>query len=69
MPTTKLRMRLDEFGLKPEFLIAVRAGMSPAALSHLVVGRRRPTAAQLFRLAAILDCEPEDLMGWADEPG
>lgn len=66
MPT-KLRKRIEELGYRPFWLVAARAEMSAAQLSHCLVGRRTPTSHQLARLARLLECEPEELIGWTDE--
>jgi Cro/C1-type HTH DNA-binding domain len=65
--TTKLRRRIDELGIKPEYALAVRCGMSPTTLGFYTTGRCRILEKHLARLAVYLQCSPADLVGDVEE--
>ena len=62
---TKLAVKIRESGLKQKF-IADKLGCTQPALSNYSNGLRIPPAI-LERLAEVLDCEPGELVGYAEE--
>ena len=58
----RLRTTRERQGLKQSDL-AARSGLSPAAISQLETGERRPNFATLVRLARALSTTPDALLG------
>lgn len=61
--TTKLRAVLLEPQNRPNYIIAVAAGMAPSRLSEYALGRREMPAHHIMRLCEVLRCQPEDILG------
>jgi len=64
---TKLKRKIIESGLRQNF-IAGKIGVTAGALSMYCSGYRIPPAI-LERLAEVLDCEPGELVGYAEVEG
>jgi transcriptional regulator with XRE-family HTH domain len=43
--------------------VASRTGLKPSAISHFETGRRTPSVGNLIRLADVLNCSLDDLVG------
>ncbi len=59
--------RLERELSQPE--LASRCDLSQAQISYFEAGRRRPTVAQLFRIARALDVSIQKLIAGSDRPG
>jgi transcriptional regulator with XRE-family HTH domain len=59
--------RLERKLSQPE--LAARCALSQAQISYFEAGRRRPTLAQLFRIARALDVSIQRLIAGSDRPG
>ena len=62
---TKLAVKIRDKGFRQKWL-SEQIGVTQAALSYYANGLRIPPAI-LERLAEILDCEPSELVGYAEE--
>lgn len=62
---TKLRIRILETG-GPGYIIAQRAGFQPSRLSEYVLGKKAIPTKHLVRLCQVLQCDPDDIIGWAE---
>ncbi|QYU70072.1 helix-turn-helix domain-containing protein [Leptolyngbya sp. 15MV] len=49
--------------------LAAKAGMPPASISHFEGGTRKPSFANLRRLAQVLDVTTDYLLGRVESPG
>lgn len=61
--TTKLRALLLEPQNRPNYYVAVAAGMAPSRLSEYALGKRIIPAHHMIRLCEVLKCQPDDIMG------
>lgn len=61
--TTKLRAVLLEPQNRPNYYIAVQAGMAPSRLSEYALGKRAIPPHHLIRLCEVLRCNPDDILG------
>ncbi len=62
---TKLRLRMME-DPRPQYVIAAAACISPARLSQFAMGVRPIPQYRVYALCEVLECNPEDLLGFAD---
>ena len=63
---TKLKVRLLDWP-GPQFLFAREVGVTPGRMSEYVMGRRPLPVLKAMEMAPLLNCNPADLIGWADE--
>jgi len=62
---TKLEVKIAESGLKQRF-ISDKIGVHESLLSRYASGMRMPPEV-LMRLSTFFDCEPSELIGYAEE--
>lgn len=58
----KLKLAVLNSG-RPQFEIAIAAGLSETKLSRIVRGRAKPTESEAVRIAGALDMSAEQLFG------
>jgi transcriptional regulator with XRE-family HTH domain len=58
----ELKRRVTELQLS-QAEIARRSGVTSRAFNHYLIGRSEPKLATLLRIAAVLNCTPNDLLG------
>lgn len=64
---TRLKARLLELGYSPQYLVAAKAGIHPSTLSQYCRGQKAIAVHHLQRLAVVLDCPAEALLGTVAE--
>ena len=62
---SKLKLKCMEQG-GPQYMIAALAGLSPSRLSEYVLLQKEIPGHHLVALCRVLGCEPEDIMGVAE---
>lgn len=62
----EIRKRAADLGLS-HTEIARRSGIGERAFQHYLGGRSEPGLAALVRIADVLECTPNDLLGLADD--
>ncbi|HOX41514.1 MAG TPA: helix-turn-helix transcriptional regulator, partial [bacterium] len=62
---TKLEVKIAQNGMKQRF-ISGKIGVHESTLSRYVAGMRMPPEV-LMRLSTFFDCDPEELIGYAEE--
>lgn len=63
-------MRLKEYRKKKgltTYEVGKALGVSPSAVTNWETGLRRPDIDTLIRLSEILDCTPNDLLGYEEK--
>lgn len=65
MAITRLRLALLAYG-DHQYIVGAKARVSPARLSEYANGKRKIPAKTLAKLAIVLECEPQDLVGYVD---
>lgn len=65
IPVTKLRLRILETG-GPAYMVAARCGFSPSRMSEYILGHKEIPVKHLVKLCEVLDCDPDDVVGWAE---
>lgn len=63
-----MRVMIQRSGI-PMYVIAAASRVHPSTISRYQRGQRIPQTAHLHRLAEVLGCSPEDLMGTVDDEG
>ena len=64
---TRMKVMIQRAGI-PMYVLAAASRVHPSTLSRYQRGQRIPASAHVVRIAAVLGCEPEELMGMADDP-
>ena len=62
---TKVRLRLMDDG-RPQYVIAADIGVPASRMSDYALGRRTIPQKHVFRFCTVLNCNPEDLLGYAE---
>lgn len=66
MLVTKLELRIIQSDT-PAYLLAAKAGFAPARLSEYRNGKKSIPPNHLIALAHVFKCNPDDLIGYADD--
>ena len=66
MAIPRIALRSMEY-VAPDYLIAEAIKVAPSRYSNWCLGRRPVRSSVLFRLSLIFQCDPRDIIGWAEE--